>query len=377
MAVPVYAPRVNNNDDVVQVVSLRVGEGDSIKAGEILAEVETDKAVLEVEAERDGHVLKVSCEESDQIAVGSIMMWIGASPSEPVPVAVSSGVKGYFAGARLAQPTAKARALLRRHNLSAAEIPCTGERLSAADVEAYVSRKLALAHSHGAENRILGPPSDDKIEEIPQVPGKRLPLNEEERGMISTVLWHRDHAVPAYLETEYDPRAWERYAGAYAENHKLMLSPLLALMAYRLVRLAQDAPRVNCTLVSDAKYQYEHVNLGFTVQAGDTLYLTVVQKADTLDIAGFIDALGMALRHAMARKLKPSESQGATVSFSSMARWNVSRHAPVLPPYTSLIVAHAAPQGSTKALLGATYDHRLLTGFDVASLLQKLSQPSE
>ena len=75
---------------------------------------------------------------------------------------------------------------------------------------------------------------------------------------------------------------------------------------------------------------------------------------------------------ASCRRRKPS---GATVSFSSMARWNVSRHIPVLPPQTSLIVAHAAPKGSGRAVLGASYDHRLLTGFDVAQVLQALSQP--
>jgi hypothetical protein len=57
-----------------------------------------------------------------------------------------------------------------------------------------------------------------------------------------------------------------------------------------------------------------------------------------------------------------------------MARWNVSRHVPVLPPYTSLIVAHAAPV-SGQGTLGATYDHRVLTGFDALSALRALAKP--
>ena len=84
---------------------------------------------------------------------------------------------------------------------------------------------------------------------------------------------------------------------------------------------------------------------------------------------------GEVQRHAMAHKLPPSEASGATLSFSSMARWNVSRHIPILPPQTSLIVAHAAPKSAGRAVLGATYDHRLLTGFDVAQVLQALSRP--
>jgi hypothetical protein len=61
-----------------------------------------------------------------------------------------------------------------------------------------------------------------------------------------------------------------------------------------------------------------------------------------------------------------------------MARWNVSRHVPVLAPYTALMVAHSAPpKGGQSAVLGASYDHRILSGNDVAGVLQELTQPPE
>jgi pyruvate/2-oxoglutarate dehydrogenase complex dihydrolipoamide acyltransferase (E2) component len=137
----------------------------------------------------------------------------------------------------------------------------------------------------------------------------------------------------------------------------------------------RETPKLNATLVDGQLYQYRQVNLGFTVQAGDTLYLTVVQNAGALDAAGFLDKMGELQRHALAKKLRPEESQGATVAFSSMARWHVSRHMPILPPYASLMVAHAAPRHGGRAVLGASYDHRVLSGFDVARLLHQLSQP--
>jgi pyruvate/2-oxoglutarate dehydrogenase complex dihydrolipoamide acyltransferase (E2) component len=100
-----------------------------------------------------------------------------------------------------------------------------------------------------------------------------------------------------------------------------------------------------------------------------------VRNTQEMDAARFIDALGEVQRHAMAHKLRPDEATGATLSFSSMARWNVSRHMPILPPQTSLMVAHAAPKDSGRAVLGASYDHRLLSGFDVLQVLQALSKP--
>ena len=53
----------------------------------------------------------------------------------------------------------------------------------------------------------------------------------------------------------------------------------------------------------------------------------------------------------------------------------VVRHVPVLPPYTSVIVAHGAARPGNVGVLGATYDHRVLSGFDVAQLLTGMSRP--
>jgi len=83
---PIYVPCVNINDDIVQVVNLAVSTGDSVNAGDLIAEVETDKAVVEVEAEQDGYVLEVLCNVDDKVKVGSVMMWIGDSPDEPFRV---------------------------------------------------------------------------------------------------------------------------------------------------------------------------------------------------------------------------------------------------------------------------------------------------
>jgi len=137
--------------------------------------------------------------------------------------------------------------------------------------------------------------------------------------------------------------------------------------------------RINSTIIGDQRYHYNQVNVGFTVQVEETLYLTVVQQADGMDERRFVDALGEVQRHAIAKKLRPDESQGATVGFSSMARWAVNRHVPVLAPFTSLMVAHAAPERAdgAAAILGASYDHRVLSGFDVARVLQLLAQPAE
>jgi pyruvate dehydrogenase E2 component (dihydrolipoamide acetyltransferase) len=364
---PLYVPRVNNNDDSVRIVELRVKEGDFVKRDQILGAVETDKAVLDVIAERDGYVLKIVGQSGETAGVGSVLLWLGETIGEAVPEQIALTPVVDTAGGD-EQPTAKARALARELNLDIAVIPAAGERLTVADIEAWVAAQRTPPRATGT----VAPAS---TEQVPGVPGEYRAMSSEERGMLATVLWHRDRAAPGYVEIEYDPKPWDDYAAHYAAQSSLMLSPLLPLLAFRLVELAKATPRINATIVNERRYEYDQINLGFTVQAGPTLYLGVVQAAQDMNAARFIDALGEVQRHAIAHKLRPAESSGATLAFSSMARWNVSRHIPILPPSTGLIVAHAKPRASGQTVLGATYDHRLLSGFDVVQVLQAMAQP--
>jgi len=118
------------------------------------------------------------------------------------------------------------------------------------------------------------------------------------------------------------------------------------------------------------------VNLGFTIQSDTTLYLAVVQNAAALGCREFIERLGQLQRGALAHALRAPDLTGATISFSSMARWNVSRHVPVLPPHTAIIVAHAMSRDGI-GTLGATYDHRVLTGYDALAAVRAISTPEE
>lgn len=367
MAVGIHAPRINNNDDHVKVIALAVAVGDRVSRGAVVGQVETDKAIVDVESPAGGFVIGINAEIDRSVAVGSVLLWLGETVDEPAPADETRDAKTRPAG--VGSPTARARLLLQRHGLSVDVVPRAGDRLTAEDVERYVATRNV-----GGRQRAPAAEPVRAIPTPPEVEGTLYELRGEESGVIHTVSWSREFAVPGYIELEYDSDAWNAYAKAYAERHRLLLQPLLALMAWRLVQLAREMPILNATIVGDRRYQYRPVNLGFTVQAGDTLYLTVLREADALDEVHFVNASGDIQRRAAGHKLKPDEISGATISFSSMARWKVSRHVPVLPPYTALIVAHATSVSGT-SVLGATYDHRVLNGFLVAQTLRKLSVP--
>jgi hypothetical protein len=133
MAVPLHTPRVNNNDDVVRLLRVLVKRGDAVSAGDIVAEVETDKASHTVEADHPGFVLAVLPQVDDMIAVGSVLLWLGATPDDSVP---ESDPAEHPVLNPL--PTVKAAQLLERYGLQAAEVQASDERVSARDVEEYV-----------------------------------------------------------------------------------------------------------------------------------------------------------------------------------------------------------------------------------------------
>lgn len=369
MPIALYAPRINNNDDFVSVNHIVPARGDAVRKGQVIAEVETDKSVLELEAEADGYVLEILCEVGETVSVGAVMLWIGSTPDEAVPETRTGQEEGQESTRRSAEPTAKARAMLAELGLDGDRVPAAGERLTVADIEAWVAQSRAAEPARAAGGAADGSGFP------PPAAGSTVRWTAAEHGMAHTVRWHRDEAVPAYLEIEYDATPWNDHAAEYMRDRKLMMSPALGLLAHRLVALVAERPRLNATVVDGAKYVYDHVNLGFTVQAGDVLNLVVIQSADELDDWDFIQALGAIQRRAISHRLRPEDVAGATIAFSSMARWSVRRHTPVLPPWTALIVAHTAPSTSGKSVLGATYDHRVLGGADVAEALESLSQP--
>lgn len=367
MPVSIHVPRINNNDDEVKLVELRVAAGDRIKAGQVVASVETDKAVVDVEAAADGYVLVVLGELEAQLRVGSVLIWLGATADEAVPAPTEAGAGTAGSGRPLGSPTAKALNLLQQYGLSATEVSASGERLCAEDVRLH-----ALAR--GLKPRGAAAAAPAMAEPLPDILGTPRLLLSHERGMLHTVSWQRDFAVPGYIELAYDAAPWDRHATGVGQRHQLLLNPMLPLLAWRLVQLAAANPRLNATVVGDQRHEYDHVNLGFTVQAGEVLYLAVVRDAGALDELGFINRLIDVQRRATGHKLEPSELQGATIGFSSMSRWKVNRHVPILSPHTALMVAHTISSDGI-GVLGAAYDHRVLHGGEVAALLRKLGTP--
>ncbi|HEX4933244.1 MAG TPA: biotin/lipoyl-containing protein, partial [Gemmatimonadaceae bacterium] len=196
MAFPIRTPRINNNDDVVRLSALVAEPGAFVRSGDLVAEVETDKATFGVEADRDGYLLAFLHDVGEQVAVGSVLAWMGETAGEPVPEGAAAGA----AGRPTAEPTLRAALLLAEYGILAADVAASGERLSVADVEAHAARlglvRRAAGRDGGSEPATAPRPAYQR----PEVASDLEPLSVTERGMLRTVAWHRDEAVTGYVE---------------------------------------------------------------------------------------------------------------------------------------------------------------------------------
>ncbi|HXT68213.1 MAG TPA: 2-oxo acid dehydrogenase subunit E2 [Vicinamibacterales bacterium] len=361
MRIPVVAPRLNANDDVVRVTRVLMAPGQLVAIGDALVELSTDKAAVVVDAPVPGRLVGVCAEDGAMVAVGDPLIWIDderdpARTGQPVPDADTvAGTPGV--------PTIKARMLLQQFGLRPEDVSPAGQRLSQEDVLAHV-RRAGIAS--------VVQPSPPAAQDVStgdlRAAGRRTPLTPAERGMIRTVSWHQCEAVPGYVELPLDANAWRSFADRFRDLHQTLFDPLIALLAWRLAAVARSESRLNSTVVDSDRLIYEDVNVGVTVQADSTLYLVVVHRAQDLSALAFFERLSDLQRRALNHELRASDLSGATVSLTSMARWGAIRHVPVLPPHTSLIVSHSTASGES-CTIGATYDHRSLTGGDVARAL--------
>ena len=109
MATAIYVPRINNNDDEVKVLAFDVAIGSKVENGQIVGQVETDKAVLDVTAAAAGFVLGFVANPDEVVKVGSVMLWLGENVDEAIPEPQETSL--LRSTAKNSEITAKARLL--------------------------------------------------------------------------------------------------------------------------------------------------------------------------------------------------------------------------------------------------------------------------
>jgi pyruvate dehydrogenase E2 component (dihydrolipoamide acetyltransferase) len=382
-------------------------EGETVKAGDVIAEIETDKATMEVEAVDEGVLgkilvpdgtagVKVNAPIAVLVADGeAVPVGAPAAPAAPTPPPAAEA-KPAAAPAPAAPPPAPAA--------PAAAPRAAGERIAVSPLARRMAKQAGIDLSglkgSGPNGRIvkldietrLGAPAAAptamppapapvaaKAPPAPITAPHQLVPNSSVRKVIARRLAEAKQAIPHFyvsmnieldallkLRGELNAKSAKDGPGAF----KLSVNDLLIKAAALTLR---RVPKVNASFTEDAIVLYDDVDISVAVSIPDGLITPIIRQADRKGLAAISNEMKDLAARARAGKLKPEEFQGGGVSMSTMGIYGVSEFAAIINPPQAAILAVAAgeprPVVKDGALAIATVmtctlsvDHRVVDG---------------
>lgn len=382
--------------------------GDRIDVGDVIAEVSTDKAVVDLEAEDAGTLGKILAPAGeDEVAVGTpiaILLLEGESDDDlqnfvsggPVATAPASGAAPTVAastspsaattatvdtdqGDRLfASPVAMRIANQLGVDLATIEGSGPGGRIVLGDVEAAAARQgaePAIAGHATVETAIERPP-DGTYTEVPLDKVRRViarRLGEAKRDIPHFYLTI-DCALDALLDQRAKLNASSDDAGKVSVNDFLIKACALAL---------RDVPEVNTGWGGDAVLQFRDVNVAVAVATDKGLVTPVIREADSKSLAAIAAEMRELAGRARQGRLKPEEYKGGGFTLSNLGMYGIREFSAIINPPQSCILAVGAAEQRAVVRGGApavatimsctlSVDHRAVDGALGARFLQSL-----
>ena len=405
MATTVHMEALSPTMEEGRLVKWTKKEGDPVKTGETLAEVETDKAVMELVARADGTLVKVLVPEGKTVPVGDPVAYIGA-PGEKVgdggPAVPAAAGKGMGEGERglPAPPPTPA---------PAPQTTVADERVKASPLAKRIAREtgvdLKLVSGSGPGGRVVKrdleggspappapiphPPSPIPVAVRSGAAYEDVPLTQIRKTIARRLVTSLGPIPHFFLTTEVD---MERAADARAALNKdlgdqgkvsfndiIVKATALALARHRAC---------NAWFQEDHIRYWNEVHLGMAVAVEDGLITPVIRHADQKTMSQIsVEARALADR-ARRRQLKPDEYTGATFSVSNLGMFDIDQFTAVINPPEAGILAVGTVVEKPVVLEGQVVprrrlrltmscDHRVIDGATGAVFLKTLKQMLE
>ena len=397
-------------------------EGERVKAGDVIAEIETDKATMEVEAVDEGilgkilvpggtqgvkvnDVIAVLVEEGEAVPSGAPAAAAPAPAATPAPAAPAATAPAPVA-ASVAQPAAApagerifvsplAKRMAQQAGLDLAGVKGSGPngRIVKADVEAALARGPVVAPAPAAAPVAAPAPKPAPAPVAITAPHTAVP-NSTMRKVIARRLSESKATIPHFyvtmdieidallkLRADLNARSPKDGPGAY----KLSVNDLVIKATAAVLR---RYPQCNATWTEDAILQYHDVDISVAVSVPEGLITPIVRSADKKGLAAISNEMKDLAARAKSGKLKPEEFQGGGFSISNMGMYGVSDFSAIInPPQAGILAVSAGlqkPVVKDGALAIATVmtctlsvDHRVIDGALAAEFIQALKRTIE
>ncbi|MBP2275733.1 MULTISPECIES: pyruvate dehydrogenase complex dihydrolipoamide acetyltransferase [Sphingomonas] len=414
MPVEIKMPALSPTMEEGTLAKWLVKEGDTVKSGDLMAEIETDKATMEFEAVDEGVIGKILVAEgTDNVKVGTVIATLiaegesadaapapKAAPVAAAPVAAPAPVAAKAAPAPTpAAPAPKAesgdrvkasplaRRIATEKSIDLATLTGSGPngRIVKADVDgakaaAAPAPKAAEAVASPAAPAAVAPAKPAAIPDIPHTAEKLSNV----RKTIARRLTESKQTVPhIYLTVDIRLDALlklrgELNKGLEGRGVKLSVNDLLIkALAASLIQV----PKCNVMFTPDQLISFSRADISVAVSTPTGLITPIIAGADTKGVAAISTEMKDLAARARDGKLKPEEYQGGTASLSNMGMYGIKQFEAVINPPQGMIMAIGAGEKrpyiiddtlGVATVMSATgsFDHRAIDGADGAQLMQ-------
>ena len=350
-----------------------VRPGDSVEPGQVIAEIETDKSVLELEALEGGEIGELMVEEgAEGVAVDSVI----ATLLEP-------------GGQRVRVPASPAaRRLAREHGIDISGLNGTGPsgRIVAADIEAALAVRSAAEGSAGIPATGTAPAAGIDI------PFEERPLSTLGKTMARRMAESKSTIPHFHCSIDVNVDATLRHrteVNAAKDGPRLSLNDFVV---YAVARALRDTPRMNVQYRDDRLICFRRVDIAVAVAVEEGLVTPVVRGAEALSLPNLASALRDLTERARARKLSVEDYQGGTFTVSNVGMFGIRQSWPIInPPQAGILGVGAAAlrpvaigdddgvrvEVATMMSLTLAADHRAVDGEIAGDFLRRVGQTLE
>lgn len=376
--------------------------GESVSQGDIVAEIESDKATLELESQVGGTLLKWLAAEGDSVPVGANLAIVGAAgedvsalaggvtPVAPLPTATTAplsasvevspappaAVSAEFPAGVKATPVARRLARENQLDLTQLSGSSPGGRVRKADIENYLQTRPAIAPTQPAPAPVTASAPGAEVTEIP---ASRL------RQIIARRMTESKTTVPHFYVTsaihmEAALAVRQQVNAVLPDDEKVSVNDLIVKAAALALR---DFPNLNASFGGDRILRHNQINVGSAVAVEGGL-LTVVQKnSDRSSLRQIARDNRAMITRARAGKVQPDDISGSTFSVSNLGPFDVEHFVAIINPPEAAILAVGSvlkvPMVVGDAIVisqrmqaTVSADHRVTDGAEVARFLQAL-----
>jgi len=392
MAFSVVMPALEMAQETGKLIAWRKKEGDRVAKGEPLLEIETDKAVVEVEAPADGVLAGIKASEGADIPVGQTIAWIVA-PGEAPPVESGSAAPAARAASHAKPEQAQAVSV----SAAPSHPPASTTKISpkARRLAKELGVDTASVHGSGPGGEILASDvqaaaSAPATSDAPAVQKKSASIEiPTSLGRImaerTTQSWT---TVPHFFVTrEIDAAALDEYrdriVAEIESTHKVRITHTDLLVALA-ARVLLKHPRLNASWSAEGIHLHDYVNMGVAIAVNDGVVAAVIHNAHSAALAEIAIQRREVAERARAGKLRPADIADATFTISNLGMYKVDQFTAIITPPQAAILAvggiadrvvavEGKPAVRPMMSLTISCDHRLASGARAAIFLSDLA----